>query len=133
MKNKFEVGDKVKILWHKTIYINHNYDNHGYIKSVDKGRGLCAVEGFNIGDPEFHLNFEHSWLKLFVDNRVKDNDIVEQTLKRNEPMKVTQTSNEQDFSLFDCPNCGTTMYYVNDLEDFKFCIECGQKLDWGYE
>jgi len=58
-------------------------------------------------------------------------DILRQALKRNEPMKVKQTSNEQDFSLFDCPNCDTTMYYESEPHDWKYCIECGQKLDWG--
>ena len=56
---------------------------------------------------------------------------VEHALKRNEPMKIIQTSNEQDFSLFDCPNCDTTMYYESKPDDWKYCIECGQKLDWG--
>ena len=56
---------------------------------------------------------------------------IEKALKRNIPMKITQTSNEQDFSLFDCPNCDTTMYYESEPHDWKYCIECGQKLDWG--
>ena len=51
-------------------------------------------------------------------------------LERNEPMKIKQTSSEQDFSLFDCPNCETTMYYESEPHDWKYCIECGQKLDW---
>ena len=56
--------------------------------------------------------------------------LLEKALKRNEPMKIIQTSNEQDFSLFDCPNCETTMWYDSAPEDWKYCIECGQKLDW---
>ena len=59
-----------------------------------------------------------------------DYDKIREALKRNDPMKITQTSNEQDFSLFDCPNCDTTMYYESEPEDWKYCIECGQALDW---
>ena len=56
---------------------------------------------------------------------------LEKALKRNEPMRITQTSIEKSISLFDCPNCGTTMYYEGKPEDWKYCIECGQALDWG--
>ena len=75
-------------------------------------------------------------LKLFIMNKgdviflPSDYDVLLKALKRNEPMKITQTSNEQDFSLFDCPNCDTTMYYESKPEDWKYCIECGQKLVW---
>ena len=79
------------------------------------------------------IALEKMWNRLLhnkVDEAEKYFDIVEKSLKRNETMKIIQTSNEQDFSLFDCPNCETTMYYESAPEDWKYCIECGQALDW---
>lgn len=27
-----------------------------------------------------------------------------------------------------CPNCGTA--YETDYQEYKFCPECGQRIDW---
>ena len=30
---------------------------------------------------------------------------------------------------FNCPSCNLE-YYVTDYEDFNYCPNCGQKIDW---
>lgn len=30
---------------------------------------------------------------------------------------------------FNCPSCNLE-YYVTDYEDFNYCPNCGQKMDW---
>ena len=60
-----------------------------------------------------------------------DYDLLKQSLKRNDPMKVLEPQeNEHEGILAKCPNCKNHIYYDN-YEDFNFCIRCGQKLDWG--
>ena len=33
---------------------------------------------------------------------------------------------------FNCPSCNLE-YYVTDYEDFNYCPNCGQKIDWSVE
>lgn len=33
---------------------------------------------------------------------------------------------------FNCPSCNLE-YYVTDYEDFNYCPNCGQKIDWRVE
>lgn len=55
--------------------------------------------------------------------------ILEQALKRNEPMKPqTKTYTNGFFKLRTCSVCDTTIQ-----EEFAYCPCCGQKLDWSDE
>lgn len=36
----------------------------------------------------------------------------------------------EEYSFFDCPNCGHTIYASNKLKEHKFCLNCGQAIDW---
>ena len=67
----------------------------------------------------------------------KDASIVEQALKRNEPMKVDLTTESDWF--YNCPNCKGYIYNCpnckgyNVMERSSYCPDCGQKLDWSDE
>lgn len=37
---------------------------------------------------------------------------------------------DYDYELFDCPSCGTKIYADNSIEDFRYCLTCGQAIDW---
>ena len=56
-------------------------------------------------------------------------DIIEQAIKRNEPMKVdlkTKYVLPYSGTYYECPKCGKTVigrYY-------NYCGNCGQRLDW---
>jgi hypothetical protein len=51
---------------------------------------------------------------------------INQSLQRNEPMKVTFYKIDET-DVFDCHNCKTTIYF-DDYKDHKYCMNCGQKL-----
>lgn len=51
-------------------------------------------------------------------------------------MKVTQMKVAElgdKCSYFVCPSCGETVGYMNAAYEHRFCIHCGQELDWGDE
>lgn len=59
--------------------------------------------------------------------------------EKNEPMKVNVCIEEfsvfgvyGEFEIFYCPLCGARMGAVDEDEkpEQKYCINCGQKLDW---
>jgi transcription initiation factor IIE alpha subunit len=50
-----------------------------------------------------------------------------QALGKQVPQKP---SIEDEMGYFMCPNCNAAINYTSDREDHKFCLNCGQKLDW---
>jgi len=60
-------------------------------------------------------------------------DELEELKKRDTPLKVNQSWEEEDNRVFDCPHCGDTWFYLNDSDEWKFCPNCGQRLDWSDE
>lgn len=38
---------------------------------------------------------------------------------------------EYDYSYFICSNCGEGIYVTDDFQSHKYCLNCGQKLDFG--
>lgn len=51
--------------------------------------------------------------------------IIEDELKRNEPMETTI---EENYHCFTCPKCDTTWDYVDSPEGNNYCATCGQRL-----
>lgn len=37
---------------------------------------------------------------------------------------------DDDYGTFECPNCGGTIYASDALKDHKYCLLCGQAIDW---
>lgn len=37
---------------------------------------------------------------------------------------------EYDYSYFICPNCGEGIYVTDDFESHKYCLNCGQAIQW---
>ena len=50
-------------------------------------------------------------------------------LKDNKAKQVKEIDDNQGY--FKCPDCETLIYYSDNKESHKFCLNCGQKLDWG--
>ena len=64
-----------------------------------------------------------------IESIKKHLDIIEQALKRNEPMKPqTKTYTNGFFMRRACSVCDTTIQ-----KEFVYCPYCGQKLDWSDE
>ena len=51
-------------------------------------------------------------------------------LALQEPKKPKNV--DRDNQLFDCPTCETKIY-ADDVEQFQYCLTCGQKIDWSEE
>ena len=45
-------------------------------------------------------------------------------------VKVLETNFQNVYKCF-CPNCETTVKGVSEHRHYKYCPECGQRLDWG--
>lgn len=52
-----------------------------------------------------------------------------QALEKQIPMKPTEINDECGY--FECPACGDLIYAEGArFEEHKYCLSCGQKLDW---
>mgnify|MGYP005790815249 CR=1 FL=1 len=37
---------------------------------------------------------------------------------------------EDNYGFFVCPSCGNLIYASDDFESHKFCLNCGQRIQW---
>ena len=37
---------------------------------------------------------------------------------------------ENNYGFFVCPSCGNSIYASDDFESHRFCLNCGQRLEW---
>lgn len=49
----------------------------------------------------------------------------------NKPTSLKVTEIDVDYGYFDCPNCDIPIWYGEEYLDHRYCLNCGQKLDWG--
>lgn len=60
---------------------------------------------------------------------IEEIEIAIQALKKQIPMKSTEINDECGY--FECPACGDLIYAEGArFEEHKYCLSCGQKLDW---
>lgn len=52
-------------------------------------------------------------------------------LEKQIPSKPQEV--DVDFSIFECPNCSSTIRYTGDKHAHNYCSKCAQKLDWSVE
>lgn len=50
-------------------------------------------------------------------------------LKERDTAKAP-TEVDEYFGYYECPNCGMAIYASDRLESHKYCLNCGQKLEW---
>ena len=55
-------------------------------------------------------------------------EVLQMALEKQVPQKPGEI--DRDLNYFVCPRCGTTINSTSDLEDIKYCLECGQAIDW---
>lgn len=61
-------------------------------------------------------------------NWVEYTDEIKKALKKQIPKEVitiTKETNGREFKLYFCSSC-----YVKIESEYKYCLNCGQKLDW---
>jgi NADH pyrophosphatase NudC (nudix superfamily) len=49
------------------------------------------------------------------------------SLKKEIPL-IAHT--EEEMGYFICPACDMAVSYLNDKEEHKYCLNCGQKIKW---
>ena len=70
---------------------------------------------------------------LLYKNRKKYAELAIDALEKQMGKKVERYScNTIGEMTFNCPSCNLE-YYVTDYEDFNYCPNCGQKIDWRVE
>lgn len=57
-------------------------------------------------------------------------DIKEALLALEKQVPRRPKNIDEDYSYFDCPRCDFVVGYADDKETHKYCLNCGQKLDW---
>ena len=89
---------------------------------------LKSIKGTIISSRMGDWGFEYRYLSD-IESTKKHFDIIEQALKRNEPMKVELVKHYVGFGYYKCPKCEKTIIEA----DYNYCPDCGQKLDWSDE
>ena len=59
----------------------------------------------------------------------KSLDIAISAIEKQIPKKPKVIFDE--YSYFECGNCGEAIYCSDELKSHKYCLNCGQALDWG--
>lgn len=52
-------------------------------------------------------------------------------LQRHLPKKPIEP--QEDYGTFQCPNCKGLIYTEDEFKTHKFCLMCGQAIDWSEE
>ena len=83
------------------------------------------LEAYKIIEEEIIGSINDGRTKRIINLYKKQLEIIEEALKRNEPMKVDLTTARFE-RFYKCPNCGG----YNNMERSSYCPDCGQRLDW---
>lgn len=51
-----------------------------------------------------------------------------ETMEKQKPKKPRDIG--YDYSYFICPTCGEVIYVYDNFESHKYCLNCGQSIDW---
>ena len=66
-------------------------------------------------------------LRQYEDTGLIPQDIME--LKERDTAKPP-IDIEDNYRFFVCPSCGNSIYASDDFESHKFCLNCGQRIQW---
>lgn len=66
-------------------------------------------------------------LKPYEDTGLTPPEIME--LKERDTAKAP-IDIEDNYGFFVCPSCGNSIYASDDFESHKFCLNCGQRIQW---
>jgi len=92
---------------------------------------LKSIKGTIISSRMGDWGFEYRYVSD-IESTKKHFDIIEQALKRNEPMKPLLK--DMGFGHYDiyCPSCKEYIGYKNSVRQsltLKYCPECGQRIE----
>lgn len=84
----------------------------------------------------FYRNMKESSVRELIEKCAEYEKIgtVEECREAIEKQKAKKPEDvEYDYSYFVCPVCGEGIYVSDDYESHKFCLNCGQAIDWSEE
>ena len=73
--------------------------------------------------------FSENELDLPCQDSLEVMEIAIKVLEKQIPKKVK--SIDENHSYYVCGNCDTAIYYSDMPKSHKYCLNCGQALDWG--
>lgn len=82
---------------------------------------IKTIETINIAMAEVEWNYPMDYVVAF-EEAIK-------ALEKQLPKKAIIIDDEMGF--FECPACGGVIGYMDDPKSHKYCLMCGQALDWG--
>lgn len=106
--------------WEQTLY-SVNSDQGGAYNILD----IASYKG----EEEFDeiLKTISLGLKHYEDTGLTPSEIME--LKERDTAKAP-IDIEDNYGFFVCPSCGNSIYASDDFESHKFCLNCGQRIQW---
>ncbi len=88
------------------------------------------------------ISWSYGGESITTDDIVECRKICHEALEKQIPKKIeTQTEDDREFIDYICPCCRTTLqqlikscysqrYFKNTVYKYKYCLHCGQALDW---
>lgn len=86
---------------------------------------LAGYEDIGLTPPEITGKMEA--LRIYKEQGLTPDQIAE--LKERDTAKAPIDADE-DYGFFTCPSCGEAIYASDNFESHKFCLNCGQRIQW---
>ena len=105
-------------------------------KRIDETHACYAIcekecpDGIYEDNPACKCTASHMALKRLLeyeDTGLTPTEIME--LKERDTAK-SPIDIEDNYGFFVCPSCGNSIYASDDFESHKFCLNCGQRIQW---
>lgn len=104
----------------------------GFIAELDKK--MMKVDMVDISEPDI-VRITYGMIAM-VDQmglvemlkRYLNGEILPDEQLDIKPSKVPK--NDEENSFFECPTCKQLIYYTDNKESHKYCLNCGQALSW---
>ena len=103
------------------------------LEEVQEYRKLGTLEELARVKKYIDLTKKHGTIGEMIDECAEYESIgtVEECREAVEKHRPKKPRNiEYDYSYFVCPNCGEGIYVFEDFENHKFCLNCGQAIQW---
>lgn len=105
-------------------------------KRIDETHACYAIcekecpDGIYEDNPACKCTASHMALKRLLE--YEDTGLIPEQIRE---LKERDTAKppidiEDNYGFFVCPSCGNSIYASDDFESHKFCLNCGQRLQW---
>ena len=103
------------------------------LKEIQNYRKLGTLEELARAKKYIDLAKRHGTIGEMIDECAEYEEIgtVEECREAVEKQKPKKPRDiEYDYSYFICPTCGEGIYVSDNFESHKFCLNCGQAIQW---